>query len=122
MAARRWHPNLLSLRNSRVLVTCKSSVIINFANKLARDLVEEQMSKETRSFPRDLWRNARKKLAMLHAAKRVEEMRIPVGNRLEKLKGGRQDFYSIRINDQWRIVFRFESGNAHDVSVEDYHS
>lgn len=84
--------------------------------------MEEQVSKETRSFPRGLWRNARKKLAMLHAAKRVEEMRIPVGNRLERLKGDRQGFYSIRINDQWRVVFRFESGNAHDVSAEDYHS
>lgn len=97
------------------------TVIINFANKLARDLVEERLSKEVRGFPNDLRRIARKKLAMLHAAHAADDLRSPPGNRLEKLKGDRKDFHSIRVNNLWRIVFRFEGGNAWDVSVEDYH-
>jgi proteic killer suppression protein len=64
---------------------------------------------------------AREKLAILHAADSVEDLRIPPGNHLEALKGGRQGQWSIRINQQWRICFRFENGNAHDVEITDYH-
>jgi proteic killer suppression protein len=97
-------------------------MITSFGNKLAKDLVEETFSKEVRSFPESLHRATRKKLAMLHAAKAVGDLRVPPGNRLERLKGKLFDFYSIRINDQWRIVFRFGDGNASEVQVEDYHS
>jgi proteic killer suppression protein len=58
---------------------------------------------------------------MLHAAKELRDLLSPPGNRLEKLKGEFRYAYSVRINDQWRIVFRFAGGNAEDVRVEDYH-
>jgi proteic killer suppression protein len=96
-------------------------MILSFGNKLAQDLVEENWSKEVRVFPAELIRAARKKMAMLHAARELKDLLSPPGNRLERLKGERKESYSIRINDQWRIVFRFAGGNAEDVKVEDYH-
>lgn len=62
-----------------------------------------------------------RKLAMLNRVNRVDELRVPPNNRLEALKGNRQGQYSIRVNDQWRICFRFENGHAHDVEIVDYH-
>jgi toxin HigB-1 len=64
---------------------------------------------------------AMRKLAMLNRVLRVEELRIPPNNRLEALKGDRKGQFSIRINDQWRICFRFENGQAFDVEIVDYH-
>ena len=64
---------------------------------------------------------AMRKLAMINVAGRIDDLRIPPGNRLEKLTGKRQGWWSIRINIQWRICFRFESGNAFDVEIVDYH-
>ena len=58
---------------------------------------------------------------MLDAAVDLADLRVPTGNRLEKLKGDRADQYSIRISKQWRICFRWRSGNAHDVEIVDYH-
>ena len=58
---------------------------------------------------------------MIEAAKLVEDLRIPSGNRLEKLVGSLDGFYSIRINDQWRIIFMFENGGAENVRITDYH-
>jgi toxin HigB-1 len=65
--------------------------------------------------------SARRKLAQLHRVKDVNELRIPSGNRLEKLSGDRAGTWSIRINDQWRICFRFEAGDAYEVEIVDYH-
>jgi len=96
-------------------------MILTFGNKLAKDLVEENPSKEARAFPPDLIRAARKKLAMLHAARDLRDLASPPGNRLERLKGAYREEYSIRINERWRIVFRFAGGNAEDVRVEDCH-
>lgn len=64
---------------------------------------------------------AMRKLAMLHRAANVNDLRIPPNNRLEFLKGDRAGQYSIRINDQWRVCFRFENSNAFDVEIVDYH-
>ena len=64
---------------------------------------------------------ARRKLRQLEIAGRLEDLRIPPGNRLEALKGDRAGQYSIRINDQWRVCSRFEGGDAYDVEVCDYH-
>ena len=64
---------------------------------------------------------AERKLAMLHRSIRLEDLRIPPNNRLEALQGDRKGQYSIRINDQWRICFRFEGGHAWDVQIVDYH-
>ncbi len=62
-----------------------------------------------------------RKLQMIHAAIRITDLRVPPNNRLEALKGNLKGQYSIRINDQWRICFRFEDGNAADVAIVDYH-
>ena len=64
---------------------------------------------------------ARRKLKFIDAAKAIDDLRAPPGNRLEKLSGDRAGQWSIRINDQWRISFRWDSGDAHDVEISDYH-
>jgi proteic killer suppression protein len=66
-------------------------------------------------------RVALRKLRQLDAAVTLADLRVPPGNRLEKLRGRREDQYSIRINDQWRISFRWSDGDAHDVEIVDYH-
>jgi toxin HigB-1 len=69
----------------------------------------------------DVQRMANRKLLMLDAAETINDLRIPPGNRLEQLKGIRAGQHSIRINDQWRICFRWTSAGAHDVEITDYH-
>ncbi len=74
----------------------------------------------------DLWqvekdRAGRRKLLYLHDASELRDLRVPPGNRLEPLKGKWKGLHSIRINDQWRVVFRWKGGNALDVQVLDYH-
>jgi proteic killer suppression protein len=64
---------------------------------------------------------AERKLQMLHRAVRLDDLRVPPRNRLEKLKGDRAGRWSIRINDQWRVCFRFDGGDAFDVEIVDYH-
>ena len=64
---------------------------------------------------------AERKLILLHSAETLEFLRSPAGNRLEKLAGDRQGSWSIRVNQQWRMCFRFEHGNAFDVEIVDYH-
>lgn len=64
---------------------------------------------------------ALRKLAMLNRVSQIEELRIPPGNRLEALKGDRQNQFSIRINEQWRVCFAFENGHALNVEIVDYH-
>jgi len=72
-------------------------------------------------FPPDLVPAARRRLAMLDAARRIEDLRSPPGNRLEALRGDRAGQHSLRINDQWRICFRWDGSDAHDVEIVDYH-
>lgn len=64
---------------------------------------------------------AERKLQMVHRAANIDDLRAPPNNRLEKLKGNRTGQWSIRVNDQWRVCFRFENGNAYDVEIVDYH-
>ncbi len=64
---------------------------------------------------------ALKKLLILHVAGRLDDLMVPPGNRLEKLKGDRAGQHSIRINDRWRVCFRWKDGDAHDVEIVDYH-
>ncbi|MDA3955775.1 type II toxin-antitoxin system RelE/ParE family toxin [Oceanispirochaeta sp.] len=71
--------------------------------------------------PNDIQTVARKKLRMLNNARDLNDLRIPPNNRLEALKGNRQGFYSIRINSQWRICFRWEKGSVSNVEIVDYH-
>ena len=74
-----------------------------------------------RKLPPDVQRRAHRKLLLLDAAERLGELRVPPGNRLERLAGGRAGQHSIRINDQWRICFRWKDGDAHDAEICDYH-
>ena len=74
-----------------------------------------------RALPKPLWPAARRKLHWLDAAQGVDALRVPPGNRLEALKGDRAGLFSVRINDQYRITFRFVEGNAYEVGCEDYH-
>lgn len=69
----------------------------------------------------DIARRAKRKLEAIHAATRIDDLRIPPSNRLEKLRGDARAFYSIRINDQWRVVFRWLERDAYDVTIIDYH-
>ena len=72
--------------------------------------------------PPDIWRRGTRKLLILHAATHLAQLRVPPGNRLEKLKGDRSNQHSIRINDQWRICFQWRDGNVYQVEITDYHS
>jgi proteic killer suppression protein len=96
-------------------------VIETFGNALAEDLFEDRNSRATRSFPMELRRTARRKLLYLHEAADLRDLRSPPGNRLESLKGDLKGFHSIRINDQWRVLFRWSGGGAFDVQIVDYH-
>jgi proteic killer suppression protein len=96
-------------------------VIQDFGNRLAEDLFDDRLSTVVRRFPPELRRAARRKLLYLHDAAELRDLRVPPGNRLEALKGQWRGFHSIRINDQWRIVFRWKDGNALGVQVVDYH-
>jgi proteic killer suppression protein len=75
----------------------------------------------SRKLPRDVQLTALRKLRMLNNAKGLNDLRSPPGNRLEKLKGDREGQYSIRINDQWRICFRWRENDANEVEITDYH-
>jgi proteic killer suppression protein len=96
-------------------------VIESLGNALAADLFDDKRSRATRSLPPELRRVARRKLLYLHDATELRDMRVPPGNRLEPLKGEWEGFLSIRINDQWRLVFRWDSGSASEVQIIDYH-
>jgi proteic killer suppression protein len=96
-------------------------VIESFGNALAEDLFDDKNSKATKAFPPELRRVARRKLQYLHEAVDLRDLKSPLGNRLEGLKGDLKGFHSIRINDQWRVVFRWSGGNAFDVQIVDYH-
>jgi toxin HigB-1 len=77
--------------------------------------------RSSRKFPGDIQDRALRKLRQLDAAKTLEDLRNPPGNRLEALKGNRTGQMSIRINDQWRICFRWSAGDAAQVEIADYH-
>jgi proteic killer suppression protein len=94
-------------------------VIESFASKDTEKIFRGQVS---RKLPRDIQRTARRKLLYLNDAEDIQDLRAPPGNRLEKLSGDREGQYSIRINDQWRICFRWICEAAQDVEIVDYHS
>lgn len=96
-------------------------MIQSFGNRLAEDLFDDKRTKETRQIPDGLRRTARRKLLYLHDASELKDLRVPPGNRLEALKGEWKGFFSIRINDQWRVVFRWDNDSAYEVQVIDYH-
>jgi toxin HigB-1 len=75
----------------------------------------------SRRFPGDVQRRRQRKLELLDAAERLEDLRVPPGNQLEKLRGGREGQWSVRVNDQWRVCFRWQEDDAFDVEIIDYH-
>ena len=79
------------------------------------------ISRTAKGFPPDIVERARRKLAAVNAANSLDDLKIPPSNRLEPLRGDRSGQYSIRINDKWRICFRWADGDAHDVEICDYH-
>ena len=93
-------------------------MIRSFADGETRKVFERTRS---RRLPPEVQRRAHRKLLLLDAAESLEDLRIPPGNRLERLTGDRAGQYSIRINDQWRLCFLWERGRAHDVEITDYH-
>ncbi len=88
-----------------------------------RDVETERLFRRIRSrrLPGDLQRTALRKLVVLDAATSLPDLRVPPGNRLEALAGDRAGQHSIRINDQWRICFRWKDGDAYEVEIVDYH-
>jgi proteic killer suppression protein len=97
-------------------------VIASFRDKGTEDIFDGRDTKHARkSCPSDLVRVARRKLDQLNQAAVLSDLRAPPSNHLEKLKGGRDGQYSIRINDQWRVCFRWAEAGAEDVEIVDYH-
>ena len=97
-------------------------MIRTFADEGSRDIYVGIDTKAARRvLPKLLWSVARRKMHWIDAARAVEALRVPPGNRLESLKGDRAGTFSVRVNEQYRITFRFEQGNAYEVHCEDYH-
>ena len=94
-----------------------SSVIRSFGDTRTGALFDDQVVRDFSGFARV----AKRKLIALNAGSRLDDLRVPPSNRLEKLVGDLRDFYSIRINDQWRIIFRWLDGEPHEVRIVDYH-
>ena len=92
-------------------------MIRSFGDKATEALFQDQVVREFRGIARP----AKRKLEAIHAASRLEDLMVPPANRLEKLKGDLKNFYSIRVNDQWRVIFQWIEGEAHDVRILDYH-
>lgn len=93
-------------------------MIESFANAESERLF---LTGKSRRLPPDILKRALMRLVQLPAATDVEDLRLPPSNRLEALSGDRVGRWSIRINDQWRLCFRFEAGHAYDVEIVDYH-
>lgn len=96
-------------------------MIQSFGNQLTEKIFNGVRDKEVSKLPQDVLSTAKRKLDMIEYATALQDLLVPPGNRLEKLKGDLDGFYSIRINDQWRIVFKWQDDVAHDVRIMDYH-
>jgi proteic killer suppression protein len=96
------------------------AVIASFADPSAEDIFNGRNTKAARRIPKDLWRIAARKLSTLDYATDLRDLSTP-GNNLEKLKGALAGKYSVRINDQFRIVFNFDRGEATNVTITEYH-
>lgn len=104
---------------SLALVTLKVSMIVSFGDKATQRIWEGDWVK---GISTDLQETARRKLRMLNSSIDIKDLMIPPSNKLEKLKGDLKDYYSIRVNNQWRLIFQWINGNAFLVELVDYHS
>jgi len=93
-------------------------MIVSFGS---RDTQKIWIGEQVKSLPYEIQQVARRKLRMLNSSQTINDLRIPPSNRLEKLSGNLKDYYSIRINDQWRIIFKWENNLANEVEIVDYH-
>jgi toxin HigB-1 len=93
-------------------------MINSFGDKETEKIWHGERSKK---LPNEIQQISRRKLRMLHNSQDLQDLRIPPSNRLEKLSGDLKEYYSIRIDSQWRIIFRWDSGNALEVKIVDYH-
>lgn len=96
-------------------------MIASFNDAATEDLYHGHRTSKAQRFPGDIQAAALRKLDMLNAAASLQDLRSPPGNRLEKLEGDLAGLHSIRVNEQWRLVFRWEGANAHEVRLTDYH-
>jgi proteic killer suppression protein len=93
-------------------------MIVSFGSRETKNI---WAGERVKGFATELQEMGRRKLRMLNNSQNLADLQIPPSNRLEKLKGNLKDYYSIRINDQWRIVFKWDKGNASEVEILDYH-
>jgi proteic killer suppression protein len=93
-------------------------MIVSFGSKVTAQIWEGHYVPK---LPGEIQAIGRRKLRMLNSSQNLQDLMVPPSNRLEKLKGAMKDFYSIRINDQWRIIFKWEAGMALEVEIVDYH-
>jgi toxin HigB-1 len=98
-----------------------SGMILSLRVRASTDVYNGVNSRNALTVPRSIWKTAGRKLDMLNAAKDLQDLQAPPGNHLELLKGSWAGHHSIRINDQYRIVFKWVAGNAKDVVIVDYH-
>lgn len=96
-------------------------MIQSFGSQTTEDLYHGLDTREARKIPQTVWKTAQRKLDMINTAVELKDFLAFPANRFEKLKGHRAGKYSIRINDQYRIVFKFQEGNAFQVEIVDYH-
>ena len=96
-------------------------MIASFGDRATEDLYHGRQTARARRFPHEVVDAALVKMDSLNAAASVLDLRAPPGNRLERLKGDLKELHSIRVNDQWRLIFRWEGSDAHDVRLTDYH-
>jgi proteic killer suppression protein len=93
-------------------------MIISFGS---RETEKIWLGERIQKLPNDIQQTGRRKLRMLNNSQNLADLTVPPSNKLEKLKGNLKDFYSIGINDQWRIIFKWGNGNASDIEIIDYH-
>lgn len=96
-------------------------MISSFGDEVTEDIFHGENTRAARRIPVSIWKTAFRKLDMLNAAHELRDLVAPPGNRLEGLRGNWAGRHGIRINDQFRIIFRWKDGNAHEVRVADYH-
>ena len=99
-----------------------SHMIVSFKNQATEDIFNGKNTKNARKLcPQSLWRVSARKLDQLDSVLKLEELKVPPGNRLESLSGNRKEEYSIRINDQYRVCFKWSESGPFDVEITDYH-
>jgi proteic killer suppression protein len=96
-------------------------LITSFGDAVTREIYNKAASARTRAFGHDVLKAAKRKLDMIDAAHNLGDLKAPPNNKLEALKDDLIGFHSIRVNDRWRIIFRWQDGSARDVKVKDYH-